>query len=87
MVLTVKSPGVKSTLQKKRQAHIDKLYEYESSFRKLGMKDMPLEILGFMPQDNINEDMRYLVDVNGNKLDTIYDLLEDVSNHLDSLNK
>ena len=68
MVLTVKSPGVKSTLQTKRQAHIDKLNEYESSFRKLGMKVMPLEILGFMPQDNINEDMRYLVNINGDRI-------------------
>ena len=68
VVLTVKSPGVKSTLQTKRQAHIDKLDEYESSFRKLGMKVMPLEILGFMPQDNINEDMRYLVNINGDRI-------------------
>jgi len=69
VVLTVKSPGVRSTLKTKRQAHIDRLDNYKRSFRKLGMKIMPLEILGFMPQDNINEDMRYLVDVNGNKLD------------------
>ena len=65
VVLSVKSPGIKSTLQTKRKAHIDKLEEYKSSFRKLGMKVMPLEILGFMPQDNINEDQRYLVNVNG----------------------
>ena len=65
VVLSVKSPGVRSTLQTKRKAHIDKLEEYKSSFRKLGMKVMPLEILGFMPQDNINEDKRYLVNVNG----------------------
>jgi hypothetical protein len=51
-----------------KQAHIDKLNEYESSFRKLGMKVMPLEILGFMPQDNINEDMRYLVNINGDRI-------------------
>ena len=32
------------------------------------MKVMPLEILGFMPQDNINEDMRYLVNINGDRI-------------------
>ena len=29
------------------------------------MTVMPLKILGFMPQDNVNEDMRYLVNANG----------------------
>ena len=61
--------SVRIEVKTKRQAHIDRLDNYKRSFRKLGMKIMPLEILGFMPQDNINEDMRYLVDVNGNKLD------------------
>lgn len=65
VVMTVKSPGVKSTLQTKRLAHIDKLKEYKHAFKQLGMTIMPLEILGFMPQDNQNEDPRYLVNVNG----------------------
>ena len=65
VVMSVKSPGKKSTLLKKRKAHIDKLEEYKQSFKKLGMTIMPLEILGFMPQDNDNEDMRYLVQPNG----------------------
>ena len=68
VVLSVKAPGKNSTLTKKRQAHLDKLENFRSSFRKLGMNTFPLEVLGFMPQDTINEDMRFLVDTNGNKI-------------------
>ncbi len=68
VVMTVKSPGVKSTLQTKRKAHIEKLNEYKQAFKQLGMTVMPLEILGFMPQDNQNEDSRYLVNVNGTRI-------------------
>mgnify|MGYP006200829875 FL=1 len=68
VVLSVKAPGKGSTLTKKRQAHLDKLENYRSSFRKLGMNTFPLEVLGFMPQDTINENMRFLVDTNGNKI-------------------
>lgn len=68
VVLSVKAPGKGSTLAKKRQAHLDKLETFRSSFRKLGMNKFPLEVLGFMPQDTINEDMRYLVDVNGKRI-------------------
>ena len=46
--------------------------EYISAYKSIGMKEIPLQILGFMYQDNgldINkervEDKRYLVDVNG----------------------
>jgi hypothetical protein len=65
VVMSVKSPGVKSTLLKKRKAHIDRLENYKQAFKRLGMTVMPLKILGFMPQDNVNEDMRYLVNANG----------------------
>ena len=68
VVLSVKAPGKGTTLAKKRQAHLDKLENFRSSFRKLGMNTFPLEVLGFMPQDTINEDMRFLVDINGNKI-------------------
>ena len=64
----MKAPGKGTTLAKKRQAHLDKLENFRSSFRKLGMNTFPLEVLGFMPQDTINEDMRFLVDINGNKI-------------------
>ena len=67
-VAHVKLPSEKTSLKDKRIAHVKKLEQYKSSFAKLGMKENPIEILGFMPQDSENEDKRYLVDVNGNSI-------------------
>lgn len=67
-VAHVKLPSEKTSLKDKRIAHVNKLEQYNSAFAKLGMKESPIEILGFMPQDSENEDKRYLVDVNGKSI-------------------
>jgi hypothetical protein len=67
-VAHVKLPSEKNSLKDKRIAHVNKLEQYKNSFAKLGMKESPIEILGFIPQDSENEDKRYLVDVNGKSI-------------------
>lgn len=70
VVLHVKPPSINSSLKDKRQALLDQLTSYEDSFHAMGMKFFPLDVLGFMPQDTENEDMRKLVDVDGRAIPT-----------------
>ena len=70
VVFHVNAPSINSSLKDKRQALLDQLTSYEDSFHAMGMKFFPLDVLGFMPQDTENEDMRFLVDVNGDAIKT-----------------
>lgn len=72
VVLHVNAPNSTGSLATLRMNETKKLGEYISAYKSIGMKEIPLQILGFMYQDNgldINkervEDKRYLVDVNG----------------------
>ena len=70
VVFHVNAPSINSSLQDKRQALLDQLTIFEDSFHEMGMNNFPLDVLGFMPQDTENEDMRFLVDVNGDAIKT-----------------
>ena len=71
VVFHVNAPSINSSLKDKRQALLDQLTSYEDSFHAMGMQFFPLDVLGFMAQDTENEDMRKLVDVDGNPIETI----------------
>ena len=69
VVLSCKSPTRNSDLQKKRQNLVTALQDFHKIFCDFfGVKDCPLIILGFAPQDTVNEDMRYLVNQYGKRL-------------------
>ena len=70
VVFHVNAPSINSSLNDKRQALLDQLTILEDSFHEMGMSYFPLDVLGFMPQDTDNEDMRFLVDVNGKAIRT-----------------
>lgn len=72
VVLHVNAPNGSGDLSKLRMNEAKKLADYIAAYRTLGIEDCPLEILGFMWQDNgldlsktRIEDKRYLVDING----------------------
>lgn len=65
VVFSVKSPTKNSDLAVKRQNLLNSLKNFHEVFKKAGVKECSIEVLGFMPQDNIKEDMRCLVDVEG----------------------
>ena len=65
LVLHVNAPHGSGSLHDLRKAQVDTLKKYVNAYAKSGMKNNPLEILGFMPQDFEDEDMRFLVDVHG----------------------
>jgi len=72
VVLHVNAPNGQGSLTKLRMNETKKLADYVAAYKKLGLKESPLEILGFLYQDNAIgfdkeriEDKRYLVDVNG----------------------
>lgn len=69
LTLSVKAPTKNSSLSTKRQNLINNLNELHESFTQyFGVKENPLIILGFMPQDTVLEDMRFLVDKDGNPI-------------------
>ena len=65
VVLSVRKPGIRANLMKKRTALLKQFKEMKRNYRKLGLDPVPLEILGFMYQDTEIEDKRWLVDVDG----------------------
>ena len=68
VVLHVKDPGNK-TVKQLRENKIEQFNNMLDMFKSLGVKNTNfIKILGFLPQDTKNEDMRFLVDVNGNKI-------------------
>jgi hypothetical protein len=68
VVLHVKDPGNK-TVKQLRQNKIEQFKNMLDMFKSLGVKNTNfIKILGFLPQDTKNEDMRFLVNVNGESI-------------------
>ena len=68
VVLHVKDPGNK-TVKQLRENKIEQFRNMLDMFKSLGVKYTGfIKILGFLPQDTKNEDMRFLVDVNGKSI-------------------
>ena len=65
VVLHVKDPGNK-TVKQLRENKIEQFKNMLDMFKALGVKNTNfIKILGFLPQDTKNEDMRFLVNANG----------------------
>ena len=68
VILHVNQPNATGDLKTLRKNELSTLDRYKKSYMKLGLDIVPLQVLGFMPQDYHKEDMKYLVDVNGNSI-------------------
>jgi hypothetical protein len=55
-------PTSKATLQVKRKQFIDELQGILTSLQSCGLTVFPLHLLGFLPQDRENENLKVLVE-------------------------
>jgi len=69
VVLHVKLPGKNKTVKQMREDKVKQFKAFLDMLKALGVKNLNfIKILGFLPQDTKNEDMRFLVDVNGKSI-------------------